>query len=54
MNTMKYYFKKTFNGMVLMIQYRTPDIGRGEWLHKWRKATEAEAQKFIGAIHEIK
>ena len=44
---MKWYYKKTWCGMVLMVSYRVPDQWPGDWITKYRKATEKEAQEIL-------
>lgn len=47
MRTPLYYFKKTISGMVLMLRYRVPDNNPGDWIYKYRKARESEAQDIL-------
>jgi len=55
---MKFYFKSTFLGMVLMVEDRKPGLNVGEWKYFWRKATPQEASKFTYEIeiskHKLK
>jgi hypothetical protein len=44
---MKYWFKKTWCGMVLMIRYRVAIEPVGTWKYYSRKATELEVQEFM-------
>ncbi len=41
----KYYFKKTFSGMVLMVLHTWDDDGKE--MSQYFKATESEAQNFL-------
>lgn len=47
---MKFRFKKTWRGMVLYVEDRTPKgdtyMGPSSWKYYWRKATEKEAIQF--------
>ena len=36
--TGNYYFKQTWFGLVLMVEYRIPDDIPGIWIRKWRRA----------------
>lgn len=36
--TGRYYFKQTWRGLVLMIEYKEPDLGPGQWTKRWRRA----------------
>ena len=47
---MKYYFKKTLFGQVLMVQDRNPGNSPGEWEYYYRRATEKESQDFKSRI----
>ncbi len=42
-----YYFKNTFVGMVLMKRYRVSDVVPGEFIYKFKKANEREAQEYL-------
>jgi len=49
---MKYYFKKTWCGMVLMMLHRWEDDGMP--MAQYRKATESEAYEFYNSLKERK
>lgn len=50
----KFYFKKTLFGQVLMVEDRKPTESPGMWYYFFRKATTAEASQFTTEVELIK